>query len=105
MTSSSGHVMASGDQGSSSTVPVISAINEPGLRNDNARAHTVAAAAAPEDMREPLAEPPLDAARRHQHQFLGERVGQRVGQQGAEPVGQQVCAFGTVKMNPHRGPP
>ena len=39
MTSSSGHVMASGDQGSSSTVPVISAISEPGLRNDTP-AHT-----------------------------------------------------------------
>ena len=34
MTSSSGQAMASGDHGSSSTVPVsISAINEPGLRN------------------------------------------------------------------------
>ena len=33
ITSSSGHVIASGDHGSSSTVPVTSAISEPGLRN------------------------------------------------------------------------
>ncbi len=32
MVSSNGHVIASGDQGSSSTVPVISAISEAGLR-------------------------------------------------------------------------
>jgi hypothetical integral membrane protein (TIGR02206 family) len=41
MTSSSGHVIASGDQGSSSTVPVISAINDCGLRNATP-AHTQA---------------------------------------------------------------
>ena len=34
MVSISGHVMASGDHGSSSTVPVISAIKEAGLRNE-----------------------------------------------------------------------
>jgi hypothetical protein len=56
-------------------------------------------------MRKPLAQPPLDAAGRHQHQFLGERVGQRAGQQGAEPVGQQIGALGTVEMKRHRGPP
>ena len=50
MTSSSGHVMASGAQGSSSTVPVISAISEPGLRNDDTRAYPVAAAAGAQDM-------------------------------------------------------
>ena len=97
--------MASGDHGSSSTVPVISAINEPGLRNDDARAHPVTAAAGAQDMRQPLAQPPLDAARRHQDELLGERVGQRVGQQCAEPVGQQVGAFGTVQMKCHRRPP
>jgi len=53
----------------------------------HSRAHTITGTTTPDDMREPLAEPPLDAARRHQHQLLGERVGQRVGQQGAEPVG------------------
>ena len=82
MTSSNGQVMASGDHGSSSTVPVISAISEPGLRNDTP-AHTPSPPRpAPKDMREPLAQPPLHAARRHQDQLLGERVGQRVGQQG-----------------------
>ena len=39
MTSSSGHVMASGDHGSSSRVPVISEINEAGERNTTP-AHT-----------------------------------------------------------------
>ena len=39
-----------------------------------------AAVPAPENMRQPLAQPALHAARRHQHQVLGERVRQRVGQ-------------------------
>ena len=54
-------------------------------------------------MREPLAEPALHAARRHQYQLLGERVGQRVGQHGAETVGKKIGPFGTVKMEGHCG--
>ena len=54
-------------------------------------------------MRQPLTQPAFHAARRHQHQFLGERVGQRVGQQGAEPVREQVGALGTVEVKRHRG--
>ncbi len=105
MTSNSGHVMASGDHGSSSTVPVTSAISEAGLRNETP-AHTPSPPRpAPEDVRKPLAQPPLHAARRHQDQLFGERVGQRVGQQGTEPVGQQISALGTVQMKRHRGPP
>ena len=105
MVSISGHVMASGDHGSSSTVPVISAINEPGLRNDDPSAYAVAVTAGAQDVRQPLAQPPFDAAGRHQDEFLGERVGQWVGQQCAQPVGQQVGALGTVDVKCHRWPP
>ena len=87
-------------------MPVISAISEPGLRNDDARAHAVVTVRpAPEDVRKPLAQPPFHAAGRHQDQLFGERVGQRVGQQRAQPVGQQVGALGTVQMKRHRGSP
>jgi hypothetical protein len=54
---------------------------------------------------QPLGQPTFHATRRHQHQFLGERVRRRFGQQGAEPVGQQVGAFGAVHMKRHRGTP
>ena len=50
MTSSSGHVNASGDQGSSSTVRVISAINDAGLRNATP-AHTPSLPAGPDPSR------------------------------------------------------
>ena len=105
MTSSSGHTIASGDQGSSSTVPRISAISDRGLRNDDPGADAVAGAAAAEDMREPLAEPPLHAALGHEDQLFGERIGQRVASRVAEPVGEQVGALSAVKVKPHRGPP
>ncbi len=45
----------------------------------DAGADAVGGLAAAEDVRQPLAQPPLHAARRDQHQLLGERVGQRVG--------------------------
>ena len=61
-----------------------------------------AAVAAAEDVRQPLAQPPLHAARRDQHQLLGERVGQRIGQQCTEAVGKQVGALGTVEVEGHR---
>ena len=102
ITSSSGHVIASGDQGSSSAVPVISAISECGLRNAMPAQTPSAAVAAAEDVRQPLAQPSLDAARRHQHEFLGEWVGQRIGQQCAETVSKQVGALGTVEVEGHR---
>ena len=40
--------------------------------------------------------------RRDDDELLGERVGQRVGQQGTEAVGKQVGAFGTVEVQGHR---
>ena len=64
-------------------------------------AHPVGAVAAPEHMGQSLAQPPLHAARRHQHQFLGERVGQGIGQHRTEPVGEQVGAISTVEVECH----
>ena len=46
----------------------------------DAGADPVGAVAPAEDVREPLAEPPLDAFRGHNDEFLGERIRQRIGQ-------------------------
>ena len=67
-------------------------------------AHSVGAVAPPEHVGESLAQPPLHAARRHQHQFLGERVGQGIGQQRTEPVGEEVGAISTMEVERHWGP-
>ena len=56
-----------------------------------------------EPVREPLAEPPLDAAGRHQHQLRRERVLQRARQQVTELVGEQVGARGAVEVERHGG--
>ena len=64
----------------------------------------VGTGAAAEDVRQPLAEPSLDAFGRHDDQLLGERIVERIGQQRAEPVGKQVGSLGTVKMKCHRLP-
>ena len=55
-------------------------------------------------MGEPLAEPALDALRGHDDEFLGERIGEGVSQQGAEPVGEEIGALGTVEVKCHRLP-
>mgnify|MGYP002650376743 CR=1 FL=1 len=44
---------------------------------------------APQAVGEPLGEPALHALGRHQHQLLGERVGQRFGEQRTQPGGQR----------------
>ena len=54
-------------------------------------------------MRQSLTEPAFDAARRNQDQLLGEWIGQRIGQQGAETVGKEIGALGTMQMKRHRG--
>ena len=91
-----------GDQGSSSSVPVISAISERGLRNEMPCADAVrhptrgrgcATAAGSASARRPW---PDD------DELFGERVGQRSGQQVAEAVGEKIGALGTVKMKRHR---
>ena len=93
-------VIASGDHGSSSTVPVISAISEPGLRNATPAqtpspsrrrpGHVTAAGSA-------TARRPAGTTR-----ALRRTGRQRVDQQCAEPVGQQIGALGKVEMIPLR---
>jgi len=46
-----------------------------GRAEGDARAHTIGAVAATKHVRESLGQPPLHAARRDKHEFLGERVG------------------------------
>ena len=71
----------------------------------DARAHPVRARTATEDVRQPLAEPPLDAARGNQDQLRGERVGERLREERAETVGQKIRSFSAVQMQGHQWPP
>ena len=94
--------MASGDHGSSSAVPVISAISECGLRNATP-AQTPSA---------PSPRPRMCESRWLSHRstpFAGTMTSSSakgsasgVGQQRAEAVGEEIGAFGTVKMKRHR---
>ena len=86
MTSSSGHTSRSGSQGSSRSLPSSSATSECGLRK-RTPAHTPSPPRAPTPMPvgEPLGQPALHAARRHDHQLLGERV-RRAGRRAAPPA-------------------
>ena len=76
-----------------------------GVAERDARADAIVLCAAAEDVREPLAEPPLDALGRDDDELLGERVGQWIGEQCAEAVGQQIGAFSAVEMECHRSQP
>ncbi len=68
----------------------------------DAGAHPVSAARrGAEPVREPLAEPPLHAAGRHEHQLGRERVVQRRRQQLAEGIGEQVGPRGAVEVEHH----
>ena len=102
MTSSSGHTIASGDHGSSSRVPVISAINDAGERNDTPAQTPSAPLPRPSTCESRWTEPALDPARGHHDEFLGERIGLRRGQQCAERVRKQIGAFGAVYVQGHR---
>ena len=104
ITSSSGQTMTSGAHGSSSAVPVISAISECGVAELDARAHPVGARAAAKHVGEPLAQPPLDRRGRTPGPAPGERVGRAVATAGPEAVGEQVGAIGAVQVQGHRGP-
>ena len=55
-------------------------------------------------MGQPLAQPPFHAARRDQHQLLGEGSGSGVGEQRTEAVGEQVGALSTVEVQCHQWP-
>ena len=67
----------------------------------DARAHPVGARAAAQDVRQALAQPPFDAAGGHQDQLHRERVVEGCGEQGAEPVGEEIRPLGTVKVKRH----
>ena len=98
MTSSSGHTMASGDHGSSSVVPVISAMVARIAERDPG-ADAVLSGAAAEDVAQPLARrlaPPGgddDPLRR-----TGPA---EVGQQRAKSVGEEIGALSTMKVKRH----
>ena len=64
------------------------------------RAHAVtgAWASGAEQMGEPLRQPALDAARRHEHDLLRERVLERRGEQLAEGVGELVGARSAMEV-------
>ena len=64
-------------------------------------AHAVVGVAAPEPVGEPLAQPALDPARRHQHELLSERVVRRCREQGAECLGKLVGAGCAVEPEGH----
>ena len=68
----------------------------------DAGADAVGTVPAAEDVRQPLAQPPLDTTRGDEHELLGEWVGQRIGQQCAKAVSKQVGALGTVEVEGHR---
>ena len=71
------------------------------MRNETPAQTPSCAVAAAEDVRQPLAQPPLDALRRDDDELFGERIGERIGEQRAEAVGQEVGAFGAVEMQGH----
>ncbi len=85
-------------------MPVISAISDAGERNDTPAQTPSAPIASSEHVGEPLAQPALHAPCGDQHQFLGERVGQGIGQQRTEPVGEEVGAISTMEVERHWGP-
>ena len=67
----------------------------------DAGADAVLPVAAAEDVRQPLAQPPLDTLRRDDDDLFGEGVVKRIGEKSAEAVGQEVGAFGAVEMQGH----
>ncbi|KMO84218.1 hypothetical protein MCHUDSM44219_00810 [Mycolicibacterium chubuense] len=64
----------------------------------DAGAHSVLTVAAAQDVGEPLTQPALGAARRDQHEVLGERVGGWNGQHRAQAVGEEVGAIGPMEV-------
>ena len=76
-----------------------------GVAEGDAGADAVLPVPAAEDVRQPLAQPPLDALRRDDDDLFGEGVVKRVGEEGTEAVGQEVRPFGTVDMQAHHRAP
>ena len=72
-----------------------------GRPEGDSRAHSVAVGAGPQQVGEPLGEPPLHPAGGYDDQLARERVGERREQQPAETVGQRVGAQGPVQVEAH----
>ena len=101
MTSSSGQTRLSGCHGSSSVGSGDLGDERARVAERDAGADAVLPAPAAEDVRQPLAQPPLDALRRDDDELFGEGIVKRVGEEGTEAVGQEVGSFGTVDMQAH----
>ena len=71
----------------------------------DAGADAVVTGPATQDVAQPLTQPTLDALGRDDDQFLGERVGQWIAEQGAESVGEQVGAFRPMDVKRHCSQP
>ncbi len=71
----------------------------------DACADAVRAGAAAQEVAQPLTQPALDALGGDDDDLFGERIVQRVGEQGTQAVGEKVGAFSAVKVQAHRGPP
>ncbi len=95
MTASSGHTMASAAHGS-----VVRGVGQFG--DQRARVAELDAGADAEAVGQPLAEPALHALGGHQHQFGGERVGQRLREQCAQTVGELIRPLRAVQVQGHR---
>ena len=102
ITSSSGHVMASGDHGSDSVVPVSSAINDRGDRIDTP-AQTPSAPSPRPRVRESrwLSQRSTPRAGTTTSSSAKE-IGLRRRQQFAEAVSKQIGALGAVDVKGHR---
>src|SRR3954469_8049712 len=68
----------------------------------DACADAVLSGSTAEDVRQPLAQPPLDALGRDDDELLGERVGQRIGEKRTEAIGQEIGSLRAVEMQGHR---
>ena len=71
----------------------------------DAGAHPIRPGPATQDVGQALAEPSLGSAGGNQDQLLGEWVLERSGEQGTEPVCQQIGAIGAVEVKRHRRHP
>ena len=105
MTSSSGQTMASGDQGSSSSVPVISAISECGLRNAMPAQTPSAPVPRPRTWDSRWLSQRSTPRAGTRTSSIGERVVEGLGEEGAEAVGEEVGPLGAVKVKCHRAQP
>ena len=108
MTSSSGQTSRSGSHGSSRSRPASSATSDRGLRNRTPAQTPSPPGPGAETVREPLGEPALHAPGRHHDDLLGEGVGQRIGEQVSQGVGERSvrsarCSWTVTGVDPSSG--